>query len=184
MRMTTVMLAAAMVLLAAGTAHAQNRGIVHVPGDKDSSAILPAGDTDTFVFEVAEDSVFSVALSAAKGTPLLPTISMKRPDGSEVSAAELTASKYKPGKSKVKLKKFHIDVTGRWSLTVGGSAANQAGGYTLATKIKFPKKLTVKDAVLPQNGELELELPMAGEVTFTLKFKNKNKAATGLTQPV
>ncbi len=166
-------LAAVALLLPVTAADAANRGIVHVVGDRETTAILPSGDVDTFVFDVAAGGSLTVLVKAAKGVSLIPTLALVRPDGDEASEAELLAAKYNPGKSAAKIVNFPVDVTGRWAVRVSNMGPNQAGEYTLSTKVKPPKGLTLKGITLPQGGVHSSSFPMSPGSLLTVTFKRK-----------
>lgn len=171
-------LLASLSLPAAGA----NRGIVHLVGDRDTTSITPAGDVDTFVFDLPAGALLIAVVKAGKGESLIPAFSLVRPDDSVVPEAELAAAKYAPGKSAVKLVKFPIDQTGRWAIRVAAHGAGQTGSYTLQTKAKYPRAFKVKGVTLPQGGVLDVPVPLAGGTFFSLSLKRK-AGGTGLSAP-
>ena len=164
------------------SADGANRGIVHPAGNRDSTSLTPAGDTDAFVVDLPSGAGLSVAVKADKGVPLQPALGLLRPDGSAVAAGELAAAKYAPGKTSVKLSSFPVDATGRWAIVASAHNAPQVGGYSLQTKVKYPKGEKVKGAVLPEGGHLDIVVPLAGGAVLSFALKRKS-GGTGLAAP-
>jgi hypothetical protein len=182
MRLLPVLVAVAAAALAGGSATAANRGIPHFLGDKDTTSLTGTGDVDSFTTGLPRGAALSATVKAAKNSSLLPALSLVRPDGTEVTLLELTAAKYKPGKASCKFSNFPIDQTGTWAIKVSEHVAHNGGTYTLSTKVKYPKPIKVKGAVLPSGGFLEIEVPLANTVKLAFALKRKS-GGTGFTAP-
>ncbi|MCK6481725.1 MAG: VCBS repeat-containing protein [Planctomycetaceae bacterium] len=175
-------LAAALLLPLALAEGAVNRGIQHAIGDTDSTALQPAGDVDTFTFDLPAGSALTATVKAEKGSVLQPALVLVDPDGAALPAEALAAAKYAPGKTSVKITNLPVAATGRWAMRISAHNAPQTGGYSLQTKAKYPKGAKGKAAVLPQGGFLDIPVPLAGGTVLSFSLKRKS-GGTGLAAP-
>jgi hypothetical protein len=173
-RRLPVAAALALSLAAALPAAAANRGIPHLVGDKETTAIQPVTDSDTFVFDAPLGASLSITVKAAKGAALLPTLALTRPDGSPVPLGDLQAAKYAPGKTSAKIVKFPVTESGKWAVTVAHAGEGTGGTYTLSSKIKYPKPLKAKGVTLVQGQPLDIPLGLANGTAVTLSLKRKS----------
>jgi len=155
---------------ATATALANGVGVLSRHGDKLTAVISEDGDEDAFAVELAEGGNLSVAVKAAKGVTLIPTIRVFRPDGTE---ADVTALIKKPGTPKPALKKFLADRTGIFKVLIAGDGGT-TGGYTAIFKIKNPKAYKERAVTVPAGGTREFEFTAAAGALMTVIVKEKD----------
>ncbi len=179
-RLRSLPLAAALLVLAAVPGNAANRGISHLIGDTEGTALTPAGDVDIFVFDLPRGTSLSITLKAGKGVALFPALTLVRPDGTTVAPEALAAAKYAPGRTSVKVSNFPVDQTGRWAAWVSAWQAGQTGAFTFQTKAKYPASHSAKGVVVPSGGNLDIPVPLAGGTILAFSLKRKS-GGTGFT---
>ncbi len=108
-------------------------------GDSVTTAISPAGDSDAYVFEAFAGSRLAVSVAPARGSALLPALSLRDPAGNEVDLSPRLASR----RGKLTLKKLALESTGYWTLLVSGDSG-ATGEYVLKLKVKPPRRVSVK----------------------------------------
>lgn len=112
------------LLLAVGTARADVRGIPIAPGDSATSAIDPAGDTDTYVIDLFEGTRLNLVVKAGKGSDLEPAIEVLGPDGLPMDLAGRLKQKGRVAK----VRGLVAESTGRHAIRVSG-AGDSSGAY-------------------------------------------------------
>ncbi|MHC4924836.1 MAG: hypothetical protein ACYTG4_12310, partial [Planctomycetota bacterium] len=80
--MRSILTTAAVVLALGLPALAQEelRGVTVGNGDKTTTDLSPAGDSDDFLMTLPAGSALTVSVKAGKGTGLLMNVTMLRPD--------------------------------------------------------------------------------------------------------
>ncbi|MEN8150401.1 MAG: IPT/TIG domain-containing protein [Planctomycetota bacterium] len=122
----------------------QLRGIFMNPGDTATTAIMPVGDVDTFVFDVLADSVLEVEVRAIKDSLLAPGLELLAPDGTPIDIS----AKLSERKKKVRIRKLTLLETGRYGLRVAGRNESE-GDYRLKLAVTPPKQRTEKFTLSP-----------------------------------
>src|SRR5258706_6973263 len=132
--------AVAALLLVASAAAAQSVHEIQAGADTVNGDIVTAGEVDRIPIRLVDAATLSVTLKAAKGSALLPTLTLlgkdRLPDG--VAGALV---KYNAKGNVLTLKNYLVSETGlRW-LEIRSSGTS-TGGWTLSTKVKYPKGFT------------------------------------------
>lgn len=130
LRLIPALMVAIAILTIALPAHAELRGIFFNGGDSVTSAISPEGDIDTLVFDAFADSKITLEVKAIQGSTLMPGMELLAPDGTTIDIS----SKLKEKKSRVTLKNFMLDVTGRYGVRVFGRSGT-VGKYRLKSQL-------------------------------------------------
>lgn len=129
---------AAALLLLGAAASAQDVHEILPGGDLVNGTVASPGEVERIPFRLVEGSLFSLSLKAAKGSALLPVVTVLGPDRAPegaFAAGLVTASKG----NAVSLKNLAVTGTGlRW-LEIRGKSGT-TGGWQLKTKVKLPKK--------------------------------------------
>lgn len=104
-------------------------------------------DVDQYAVDLVAGEAMTLTVAAARNSPLLPDVSLVKPDGTVLSGTALPTVVTAGGK-KVALKAFAVDESGRWGVRVGGKDGTE-GAYTLASKFKAPKASSARGAIDP-----------------------------------
>lgn len=130
---------AAFVLLAAGAAAGDDVGVPFGTNTVTSSITTVDGesDIDDYVSSLLKGESLSCTVVATGESALVPTLRLIDPSGADRTP---TLKIDKGGKS-LSFKSFGADVTGCWTVRIAGAADTQ-GPYTVAFRIKTPKRAT------------------------------------------
>ncbi|MHC4473453.1 MAG: hypothetical protein ACYS99_21110, partial [Planctomycetota bacterium] len=164
-----VVLSSLLLLLSPSVALANGVGVTSRHGDKLTATIGEGGDEDAFAVELSEGGKLNVAVKAAKGGPLLPTIRVFHPDGTE---ADISGLLKKQGTPKVLMKKFIGEQTGIHRVLIGGGGT--MGDYTAAFKAKNPKAYKEKGFTVPGGGLATFEFTAATDALATIVLRQKS----------
>ncbi|MHC4821742.1 MAG: IPT/TIG domain-containing protein, partial [Planctomycetota bacterium] len=172
--MRSILTTAAVVLALGLPALAQEelRGVTVGNGDKTTTDLSPAGDSDDFLMTLPAGSALTVSVKAGKGTGLLMNVTMLRPDGSDFPVTGFAKG---DGTGKVSLKKVLIDETGTWAIRVT-AASGTTGTALFVAKVKPPKKSKLKDQPFAAGQDHELTFGGDDGALFTFKVKVKGGA--------
>jgi hypothetical protein len=105
-----------------------------IGANKYSASIRTVGgiaDEDDYVASLLAGEKLSVTVAAAKGSALLPSLSLVDPDGVESAPAVVVRA----GGKSVSLSGFSAPRTGRWGVRVSGANGTE-GAYTIAFSVK------------------------------------------------
>ena len=94
--------------LIVSSAFAAHRGIPLNSKDLVKTAIEPAGDSDTFVFEGMAGGLLSLKLAPTKGSALVPALELIGPDEVSIDLTDYVKTK----KNKITVKKAPLATTG------------------------------------------------------------------------
>lgn len=108
------------------------------------ASIDPAGEVDTYTFDVAEGQHFNVAVKTAEGSFLEGLVRLRDPNGAAVDSA--TFRNDDPGGLA-----RQASIGGEWTIEIDGTA-NEPGAYELLARFVSPI-----DATLPSILEIESE---------------------------
>ncbi len=143
-------------------------GVPLNPGDTVTSAVVPAGDEDSFSFRALAGTSLSLTLSPTKGSALRPVLEVRDPGG---AALDLTGHR-KSRKGKVSLKKLPLPATGRYLIRVSGEAGTE-GGFVLKTKARPPRGTVRKKVVFPAGETLDVSFGVQDGTTAKIKISGK-----------
>jgi hypothetical protein len=158
--------AAALLLCAAG-ALAQSVHEIQPGGDSVAGGISDAADVDRIPVRLVEGAIFSISLKAAKGSALLPTLSLLDVDRTPDAAATALMVASAKGNS-ITMKNLGVTVPGlRWIEI--RSKDGSTGGWTLKTKIKLPKGAAGAAQVKSLLPPVAFEFPCPGNAVASFK---------------
>jgi IPT/TIG domain len=174
MRLAICALGILAALILCSSADAANRGVIFEPGDRIITAIDPAADVDTYVFDAVAGEKLTVKVTADKKSDLIPGLEIRDPDGNLIDPGTTLKAK----KNKVTLKKLLLAKSGRYALVV--TATTGAGGdYVMKTDVQLPEKLSFKAQSFLGSASMDIEF--AGATGATVKASFKFKSGSGIT---
>jgi hypothetical protein len=165
---TATLLALAAMFTWAMRAEAGNRGIPIHLGDRATTAIEPAGDIDTFVFDGVEGTKLTLRVRATKGSELAPAIAVVDPDGEPLDLG----GSYREGQGKARARGVRLPVTGRYAIQVLGRQGTN-GGYELRTRGSAPKRLIYRGLVLAPGKEAVVGFGAGDGATVRASIRGK-----------
>lgn len=133
-------------------------------------------DTDDYVGALIAGEKLSFTVVAAKGSALLPLVTLVAPDGTEITPAQLAV---KMGGKSVTLRNYRVSATGRWAVHIAGADGTE-GAYTIAFAIGAAPPVVAKNVEV--NGGSDCVIPFEGidgaRVDLSVTWKTKKSSVT------
>ena len=120
-----------------------------------AATIADAGaraDTDDYVASLAAGERLVVHVSAAKGSSLLPALTLIAPDGAEIVPPSSSLAATNGGKS-LSLRGYVVPTTGRWAVRVAGAQGTQ-GAYVVSFTIAAARAISVRHATIAGSADV------------------------------
>ncbi|MCE9638465.1 MAG: FG-GAP-like repeat-containing protein [Planctomycetes bacterium] len=130
-------------------------------------------DSDDYVSRMIEGERITVTVKAAKGSPLVPGLSLIAPDGAVIDEALLGAKLTAGG---IMMKRFEIPRTGRWTVRVTGKKGT-SGAYTIAFQTAAAPTIVRKNMSLSDVGESAIPFEAVNGSTLDLQVTWKSSKA-------
>ncbi len=173
-------LGVAILLAGSSGVRAENLGVPIQLGDSAISAVTPAGDVDTFVFDAFQGATLSALLAPRKGSAFVPGLELVDPEGNLLDLSPFLTRK----RTKLLLKNFPFPATGRYALRVRG-ADGSTGAYQLKTSGKPPKAMVFKGRTLAPGETMDFVFgsTIGSKVTVKMKARGGDLQVLSVFRP-
>jgi hypothetical protein len=140
-------------------------------------------DTDDYVASLAAGERIVVRVSAAKGSSLLPALTLVSPDGTEFVPPAIVATK---GGKSVALRGYVVPTTGRWAVRVAGAQGSE-GAYVVSFTITAARAVTVRHASVAAAADVLQSFDGLDGARLNVKLTSRDPKALvtirGITDP-